>query len=267
MRGTGCRCRRGRDHRARRHPQHNRRSSCMRMRRSTPSRMRAKLSDIDGVAAVETPSRSPISRHQADLGRRHFGRRLLVHAACRHAAAASRPASQDRADHPCRERRVDDRQIAALEQRTASMASSRHSASYGPPSMFPVPVLRYMKTHGITHEQIAWSPWCSASGRQKRSAPTMKKPICRRGRTQLENDTRSASCNAARRRHGGGAYPHLGRPCQGFRTSRVPISAPAGSVGRRWSARWNVRFVACLPHGRPAGFPGSQYHPKRMSII
>ena len=26
---------------------------------------------------------------------------------------------------------------------------------YGPPSMFPIPVLRYMKTHGITHEQIA----------------------------------------------------------------------------------------------------------------
>ncbi|WP_436441349.1 hypothetical protein, partial [Enterococcus faecium] len=26
---------------------------------------------------------------------------------------------------------------------------------YGPPSMFPIPVLRYMKTYGITHEQIA----------------------------------------------------------------------------------------------------------------
>jgi len=26
---------------------------------------------------------------------------------------------------------------------------------YGPPSMFPIPVLRYMKTHGITHEEIA----------------------------------------------------------------------------------------------------------------
>jgi len=26
---------------------------------------------------------------------------------------------------------------------------------YGPPSMFPIPVLRFMKTHGITHEQLA----------------------------------------------------------------------------------------------------------------
>ena len=26
---------------------------------------------------------------------------------------------------------------------------------YGPPSMFPIPVLRYMKTYGITHEQLA----------------------------------------------------------------------------------------------------------------
>ena len=26
---------------------------------------------------------------------------------------------------------------------------------YGPPSMFPIPVLRFMKTYGITHEQLA----------------------------------------------------------------------------------------------------------------
>ncbi len=25
----------------------------------------------------------------------------------------------------------------------------------GPPSLFPIPVLRYMKTYGVTHEQIA----------------------------------------------------------------------------------------------------------------
>jgi acetyl-CoA acetyltransferase len=27
--------------------------------------------------------------------------------------------------------------------------------AFGPPSLFPIPVLRFMKTHGITHEQIA----------------------------------------------------------------------------------------------------------------
>ena len=35
----------------------------------------------------------------------------------------------------------------------------------GPPTLFTLPVLRYMKDFGLTHEQLARSPWCSASGR------------------------------------------------------------------------------------------------------
>ena len=57
-----------------------------------------------------------LSRHHADLGRRHLGRRLLVHAACPPCRGGDRGrAVQDRADHACRKRQVDDRQAAPLD--------------------------------------------------------------------------------------------------------------------------------------------------------
>ena len=48
-----------------------------------------------------------LSRHHADLGRRHVGRRLFVHAACppRRGGDRGRPV-QDRADHACRKRQI-----------------------------------------------------------------------------------------------------------------------------------------------------------------
>ena len=48
--------------------------------------------------------------------------------------------------------------------------------AWGPPSMFPIPVLRYMKTHGITHEQIAsvavvQREWAALNPRASMKAP------------------------------------------------------------------------------------------------
>jgi acetyl-CoA acetyltransferase len=48
---------------------------------------------------------------------------------------------------------------------------------YGPPSMFPIPVLRYMKTHGITHEQIAMVAVVQREWAAKNPRATMKAPI------------------------------------------------------------------------------------------
>src|SRR5713101_5882553 len=48
---------------------------------------------------------------------------------------------------------------------------------YGPPSMFPIPVLRYMKTHGITHEQIASVAVVQREWAAKNPRATMKDPI------------------------------------------------------------------------------------------
>src|SRR5258707_2100653 len=48
---------------------------------------------------------------------------------------------------------------------------------YGPPSMFPIPVLRYMKTHGITHQQIASVAVVQREWTAKNPRATMKDPI------------------------------------------------------------------------------------------
>src|SRR4029077_6911162 len=46
-----------------------------------------------------------------------------------------------------------------------------------PASMFPIPVLRYMKTHGITHEEIAMVAVVQREWAAKNPRATMKTPI------------------------------------------------------------------------------------------
>src|ERR1700704_3358662 len=48
---------------------------------------------------------------------------------------------------------------------------------YGPPSMFPIPVLRFMKTYGITHEQLAMVAVVQREWAGKNPRATMKDPI------------------------------------------------------------------------------------------
>src|SRR5512139_2111361 len=48
---------------------------------------------------------------------------------------------------------------------------------YGPPSMFPIPVLRFMKTYGITHEQIASVAVVQREWAAKNPRAMMKDPI------------------------------------------------------------------------------------------
>ena len=49
--------------------------------------------------------------------------------------------------------------------------------AWGPPSMFPIPVLRYMKTYGITHEQIASVAVVQREWAGKNPRAFMKAPI------------------------------------------------------------------------------------------
>jgi acetyl-CoA acetyltransferase len=49
--------------------------------------------------------------------------------------------------------------------------------TFGPPSMFPIPVLRFMKTHGITHEQIAMVSVVQREWAAKNPRATFKDPI------------------------------------------------------------------------------------------
>src|SRR5215469_3753079 len=47
----------------------------------------------------------------------------------------------------------------------------------GPPSMFPIPVLRFMQTYGITHEQLAMVAVVQREWAAKNPRATMKEPI------------------------------------------------------------------------------------------
>ncbi len=48
---------------------------------------------------------------------------------------------------------------------------------FGPPSLFPIPVLRFMKTHGITHEQIAMVSVVQREWAARNPRATFKDPI------------------------------------------------------------------------------------------
>ena len=141
-----------------------------------------KLSDIDGIAtAVETPQQIAhylgITPTWVDGTSR---RRLLVHAARPPRRGGDRGrAVQDRADHPRRERQVDDRHARRASTAPDSLNGQFESpyGVYGPPSMFPIPVLRYMKTYGITHEQIAMVAVVQREWAAKNPRATMKAPI------------------------------------------------------------------------------------------
>ena len=118
-----------------------------------------KLSDIDGFAtAVETPQQvahylgiTPTWVDGTSVG----GCSFMLHV--RHAAAAIEAGL-------CKTVLITHAEsgksmIGKLPRSTAPDSLNGQFESpfgvYGPPSMFPIPVLRYMKTHGITHEQIA----------------------------------------------------------------------------------------------------------------
>ena len=137
--------------------------------------------DIDGVAtAGETPGHDrPLPRHHAELGRRHRGRRLLLH------------------DPRPPRRRGDQRGLCKTvlithgESGRSGIARSRPAVSpgslagqfempygpMGPPTMFTIPVLRYMKTYGITEEQLATVAVVQREWAAKNPRATFQDPI------------------------------------------------------------------------------------------
>ena len=141
-----------------------------------------KLSDIDGIAtAVETPQQiahylgiTPTWVDGTSVG----GCSFMLHV--RHAAAAIEAglcktvlithAESGKSMIGKQPRSTPARQP----QRPVRVAVSACSA---PPSMFPIPVLRYMKTHGITHEQIAMVAVVQREWAAKNPRATMKAPI------------------------------------------------------------------------------------------
>jgi acetyl-CoA acetyltransferase len=140
-----------------------------------------KLSDIDGFAtAVETPQQichylgiTPTWVDGTSVG----GCSFMLHV--RHAAAAIEAGL-------CKTVLITHAESGKSNiGRTPRMTgpdslNGQFELPYGvttPASMFPIPVLRYMKTHGITHEQIAMVAVVQREWAAKNPRATMKTPI------------------------------------------------------------------------------------------
>jgi len=140
-----------------------------------------KLSDIDGFAtAVETPQQiahylgiTPTWVDGTSVG----GCSFMLHV--RHAAAAIEAGL-------CKTVLITHAESGKSNiGRTPRMIgpdslNGQFELPYGvstPASMFPIPVLRYMKTHGITHEQIAMVAVVQREWAAKNPRATMKAPI------------------------------------------------------------------------------------------
>jgi acetyl-CoA acetyltransferase len=140
-----------------------------------------KLSDIDGFAtAVETPQQichylgiTPTWVDGTSVG----GCSFMLHV--RHAAAAIEAGL-------CKTVLITHAESGKSNiGRTPRMTgpdslNGQFELPYGvttPASMFPIPVLRYMKTHGITHEQIAMVAVVQREWAAKNPRATMKEPI------------------------------------------------------------------------------------------
>ncbi|HVB69741.1 MAG TPA: thiolase [Acetobacteraceae bacterium] len=140
-----------------------------------------KPSDIDGVAtAVETPQQIAhylgITPSWVD-GTSVGGCSFMIHV--RHAAAAI-------ASGLCKTVLVTHGESgkSRIGQPPRSVPPSSLAGQFeqpfgpmGPPSLFPIPVLRYMKTYGVTHEQIAMVAVVQREWAAKNPRATFRDPI------------------------------------------------------------------------------------------
>ena len=202
-----------------------------------------KLSDIDGFAtAVETPQQiahylgiTPTWVDGTSVG----GCSFMLHV--RHAAAAIEAGL-------CKTVLITHAESGKSNiGRTPRMIgpdslNGQFELPYGvstPASMFPIPVLRYMKTHGITHEQIAMVAVVQREWAAKNPRATMKAPITVEdvlNSRMIAYPFRILQCCLVT--DGGGALILTSADrAKDFRPSRSISSAPARAWKRRWSAR------------------------------
>ena len=135
----------------------------------------------------------------------------------------------------------------------------------GPPSMFTIPVLRYMKTYGVTEEQIAQVAVVQREWASKNPRATFRNPITTEdvlNSRMIAYPFRLLMCCLVT--DGGGALdPDLGRPGQGFpdqaglypghrRKRGNPDGQPDGGFYQ----------FARVPGRRPDGVQGGRDHPQ-----
>ena len=88
---------------------------------------------------------------------------------------------RDGIDHPWRERPL--RRRAHPQCRRADEFAGQFERTYGPmgpPTLFMIPVLRYMKTYGLTHEQLAMVSVVQREWAAKNPRATFRAPFTSR---------------------------------------------------------------------------------------
>ena len=223
----------------------------------------------DRLRARPGPGRAR-ARHHPGLDRRHRRRRHLVPAA-RAARGRGDPGGlrEDDPDHPRRVGPVPGRRVAGSGW-TASSPAGQFEAPYGtfgPTTTFTIPVLRYMKEYGLTHEQLAYVAVAQRQWAAKNPRATFRDPIT------VEDVLASRMV----------AYPfHLLECClvtDGGGALIVTVGRPGGGLpqARRARARHRrvvgdaddladgrLHRVAGVPPGRPRGLRrGGHQHGRR----
>ena len=140
-----------------------------------------KLSDIDGIAtAVETPQQiaqylgvTPTWVDGTTVG----GCSFMLHV--RHAAAAISAGLCKTVliTHGESGRSMIGKRRRHVPADSLNGQFEQPFGPFGPPSLFPIPVLRFMKTYGITHEQLAMVAVAQREWAAMNPRATMKAPI------------------------------------------------------------------------------------------
>ena len=113
------------------------------------------------------------------MGRRHRGRRLLVHDPCAPRRRGDRlgPLRDGAVTHGESGRSGVGRNRNVLAPTSLAGQFEQPYGPMGPPTLFTIPVLRYMKTYGLTHEQLAMVSVVQREWAAKNPRVTFKTPI------------------------------------------------------------------------------------------
>jgi acetyl-CoA acetyltransferase len=208
--------------------------------------------------------------HYLGLTSKWVERRLLVHDPCAVAAIASGLCETVLITHGESGRSGVGRTRNVVAPTSLAGQFEQPYGPMGPPTLFTIPVLRYMKTYGLTHEQLAMVSVVQREWAAKNQRATFKAPITVEDVLKLADDRLPVpaiallSGNRWRRRLDPGrgrARPRLpakaGLPPRHRRERRDPDGQPNG----------RFHLFARLPRRRSQGLCRGRHHPNDVDHL
>src|SRR6516164_3004841 len=136
----------------------------------------------------------------------------------------------------------------------------------GPPTLFTIPVLHYMNTYGLSHEQLAKVSVVQREWAAKNPRATFKTPITVEdglNSRMIAYPFRLLQCCLVT--DGGGALILVGRRARPRLPAKIGLPARHRRVCRDADGQPNGGFhlLARLPRRRPKGLCRGRHHPQR----